>query len=137
MREPVWIAEQSVLILHDRSIALHGGTEGLRDAGLLTSALQRPQNRHFYDGITDIPELAATYAVAISGNHPLADGNKRAAFQSMTLFLRLNGYRLTASQPDAALTILALAAGNRDIEELTAWVRANSTQVSPPAPAAT
>jgi death-on-curing protein len=128
MPEPIWIEEQAVLILHDRSIALHGGAEGLRDGGLLTSALQRPKNRHFYDGVDDIPELAATYAVAISGNHPFADGNKRAAFQSMTLFLRRNGYRLIASQPDAALTILALAAGKREVPDLTAWVRANSVQ---------
>ncbi len=128
MPEPVWIAEQSVLILHDRSVALHGGAEGLRDGGLLTSALQRPKNRHFYDGVTDICELAATYAVAISGNHPFADGNKRAAFQSMTLFLRLNGYRLVATQSYAALTILALAAGKQDVPDLTAWVRTNSVR---------
>jgi death on curing protein len=124
--EPVWVLEQSVIILHNRSIALHGGAEGVRDPGLLSSALQRPQNRHHYEGVEDIPELAATYAAAVSANHPFIDGNKRAAFQCMALFLRQNGYRLTASQADAALTILALAAGKMDIQQLSGWVRINS-----------
>jgi death on curing protein len=126
MAEPIWLAEQAVIILHDRSIALHGGPGGIRDPGLLASALQRPQNRFHYEGVDDIADLAATYAVAISSNHPFVDGNKRAAFQGLTLFLRLNGMRLTASQADAALTILALAAGRFDLPQLADWVRANS-----------
>lgn len=128
MSEPVWLEEQAILVLHARSIALHGGADGLRDAGLLSSALQRPQNRHHYEGVDDVVELAATYAAALSGNHPFADGNKRAAFQALILFLRLNGRRLTASQSDAALTILALAAGKIGLPELTLWVRANSAE---------
>ena len=123
--EPVWIALDALLALHDRTIALHGGAEGVRDAGLLESALMRPISRHQYEGVDDLPTLAAIYAHAISSNHPFADGNKRAAFQALTLFLRLNGLRLTASQVDAAKTILALAAGHLAAEDLADWVRAN------------
>ncbi len=126
MPEPVWIELEAILALHDRSLTIHGGAEGLRDAGLLESALMRPKNRHHYEGVDDIAELAATYASAISGNHPFADGNKRAAFQALALFLRLNGMRLTASQVDATRTIVRLAAGELAEVELAAWISANS-----------
>ncbi|MEI9963714.1 MAG: type II toxin-antitoxin system death-on-curing family toxin [Caulobacteraceae bacterium] len=125
MAEPRWIEIEAVIALHDRSLALHGGAEGIRDRGLLESALARPLNRFSYEGVDDLAELAATYAAAVSANHPFADGNKRAAFLCLTLFLRLNGRRLTASQVDATRTILALAAGELSIEALAAWVRAN------------
>ena len=127
--EPVWIALEALLALHDRTIALHGGAEGVRDTGLLESALMRPINRFQYEGVDDLPTLAADYADAINSNHPFADGNKRAAFQALTLFLRLNGLRLTASQVDAAKTILGLAAGNLGAKELADWVRANCRSV--------
>jgi death-on-curing protein len=123
----VWIEKQAIILLHDRSLALHGGGRGIRDEGLLEAALQRPQNLNYYDGVTDVSRLAAAYAVAVSGNHPFVDGNKRAAFHCLALFLRLNGARLTAGQADAALTILALAAGRLDLDQLTEWVKANST----------
>ena len=123
----IWIEKQAITLLHDRSLALHGGGRGIRDEGLLEAALQRPQNLNYYESVTDISRLAAAYAVAISGNHPFVDGNKRAAFHCLALFLRLNGARLTASQADAALTILALAAGRLDLDQLTEWVRSNST----------
>ena len=126
--EPAWIALEAILALHDRSIALHGGAGGMRDQGLLESALNRPVNRYHYEGVTDLAALAATYAVAVSSNHPFADGNKRAAFQCLALFLRLNGRRLTATQVDAARTILGVAAGEVDLETLTLWVRANSRE---------
>lgn len=121
--EPRWISREAILVLHDRSIALHGGAQGLRDEGLLDSALARPLNRFHYEGETDIHVLAATYLVALASNHPFADGNKRAAFLAAGLFLRLNGWRLTAAQADAARTVLAVAAGDRDLEPLTAWLR--------------
>ena len=127
MSEFVWIEKQAIILLHDRSLALHGGGRGIRDEGLLEAALQRPQNLNYYDGVADVSRLAAAYAVAISGNHPFVDGNKRAAFHCLALFLRLNGARLTAAQADAALTILALAAGRLDLDQLAEWVRSNST----------
>ena len=123
--EPNWLQMDALLALHDRTISRHGGAEGLRDAGLLESALMRPINRHRYEGVTDLPVLAAIYAHAISSNHPFADGNKRTAFQALALFLRLNGLQLTASQVDAARTILSLAAGKVSIEELAGWIARN------------
>src|SRR5471032_1155410 len=121
--EPRWITKQGLLVLHDRTIALHGGSAGLRDEGLLESALARPQNRFHYEGLTDVVELAATYASAISSNHPFTDGNKRAAYLAAGLFLEKNSLVLNADPADAALTILALAAGRIDTVTLAAWIR--------------
>lgn len=121
--EPVWVRIEALKVLHERSLALHGGPSGVRDEGLLESALERPKNRFHYERLADVMELAATYAAAISGNHPFIDGNKRAAFHAMALFLRLNGFRLKADQADAAITIFKLAAGELDIPALTAWLR--------------
>lgn len=121
--EPVWVRIEAFKVLHERSLALHGGPSGVRDEGLLESALERPKNRFYYEGVDDVVELAATYAVAVSSNHPFVDGNKRAAFHAMTLFLRLNGLRLVADQVDAARTIFKLAAGELDIPALTEWLR--------------
>ena len=126
MPEPVWIEYEAMLALHDRSLAMHGGAEGLRDPGLLESALMRPKNRHHYEGVDDIPELAATYASGISSNHPFADGNKRAAFQALTLFLRLNGFRLAADQVEATRTMVKLAAGELEVVALADWIRTNA-----------
>jgi death on curing protein len=131
--EPRWISKEALLVLHDRSLALHGGADGLRDEGLLESALNRPASRHHYEGVNDICELAATYLIALASNHAFIDGNKRAAFSAAGLFLRLNGRRLVAAQADAARTVLAVAAGRRDIDELAAWIRDRSI-VEPPRP---
>jgi death on curing protein len=124
--EPRWPSKQSLIVLHDRSIALHGGAPGLRDEGLLESALARAANLFHYEGVDDVCVLAATYLVAIASNHPFADGNKRAAFLAAGLFLRLNGRRLIADQADAARAVLAVAAGHRDIQEIAAWIRSRS-----------
>jgi death on curing protein len=124
--EPRWPAKESLIVLHDRSIALHGGAPGLRDAGLLESALARPANRFHYEQVDDTCVLAATYLVAIASNHPFADGNKRAAFLAAGLFLRLSGRRLVAEQADAARAVLAVAAGQRHIDEIAGWIRARS-----------
>ena len=121
--EPIWVHVEAIRVLHERSLAVHGGPSGVRDSGLLESALERPRNRFVYEGTTDVFELAATYAVAVSGNHPFVDGNKRAAFHAMALFLRLNGLRLKADQADAARTIFKLAAGELDIPALADWLR--------------
>lgn len=135
--EPRWISKESLLALHDRSLALHGGAPGIRDEGLLEPALARPLNRHHYEAVNDICELAATYAIALASNHPFVDGNKRAAFSALGLFLRLNGLRLVAAQADAARTILAVAAGRREISELAGWIRERSvTEPLRPPPAA-
>jgi death-on-curing protein len=130
--EPRWISKAAILVLHDRSIALHGGAPGLSDDGLLESALARPLNRFHYEGVADICILAATYLVAVAANHPFADGNKRAAFLSAGLFLRKNGRRLTAGQAEAAQRVLAVAAGDHDIPPLAEWIRTRS-EATPPA----
>ena len=124
--EPRWPAKESLIALHDRSIALHGGSSGLRDEGLLESALSRAANLFHYEGVADICVLAATYLIAVSSNHPFTDGNKRAAFLAAGLFLRLNGRRLIAEQADAARAVLAVAAGHRDVDEIAAWIRDRS-----------
>ena len=124
--EPRWPSKEGLLALHDRSIALHGGAAGLRDEGSLESALGRPANRFHYEGVDDVCVLAATYIVAVASNHPFADGNKRAAFLAAGLFLRLNGRRLIAGQADAARAVLAVAAGERDIDVVAAWIRDRS-----------
>ena len=125
---PHWVSKEAVLVLHDRSNALHGGASGLKDVGLLESALARPANHLHYEGVDDICTLAAVYLIAIASNHPFIDGNKRAAFLAMGLFLRLNGRRLIAEQADAARAVLAVAAGEREIEPIAEWIGARSVE---------
>lgn len=120
-----WVDKRLLLILHDESLAEHGGASGLRDEGLLDSALARPLNPLAY-GEPDAADLAASYGLGLAKNHACVDGNKRAAFLSDGMFLALNGYRLNASQADAALTVMSLAAGEIDEAEFARWVRANS-----------
>ena len=117
-----WIDKQALLLLHGESVAEHGGATGMRDAGLLDSALARAANLAAY-GDPDIAALAATYGYGIARNHPFVDGNKRAAFLSVGLFLALNGYRLVTSQAEATVVIFALAAGEIDEAEYAAWLR--------------
>ena len=124
MNEPRWLDLQSLLLLHSESIAEHGGSDGLRDQGLLESALARPRNR-LSCGEPDLAALAAAYADGLARNHPFVDGNERAALLAIGLFLMLNGMRLTAPQADAVLTMLALAAGDLTEDELAAWIRGN------------
>jgi len=126
--EPRWVSKEAVFVLHDRSIALHGGAPGLKDEGLLESALARPANLRHYEGIEDLCTLAAIYLVAIASNHPFIDGNKRAAFLAAGLFLRLNGRRVIAEQADAARAVLAVAAGEREIGPVAEWIRARSIE---------
>ncbi len=122
-----WIRKQGLLILHAESLAEHGGGQGMRDEGLLDSALARPLNLVAY-GEPDHAALAASYGLGIAKNHPFVDGNKRAAFLAVGLFLYLNGWRLTATQADATLTMLAVAAGEITEDEFAAWLWANSSQ---------
>jgi death-on-curing protein len=118
----VWLSNPLVLAIHDEQLAEHGGSIGLRDAGLLDSALARPLNRAGYDE-PDVAELAAVYALGIARNHPFIDGNKRTAFVALELFLRLNGCVLTVGDAEAVVMFLAMAAGELPDAEFTAWVR--------------
>ncbi len=120
-----WVDKRLLLILHDESLAEHGGASGLRDEGLLDSALARPLNLLAY-GNPDAADLAAAYGLGLAKNHAFVDGNKRVAFLAVGLFLALNGYRLNASQADATLTVMSLAAGEIDEAEFARWIRANS-----------
>ncbi|MCC6924468.1 type II toxin-antitoxin system death-on-curing family toxin [Novosphingobium sp.] len=120
--EPVWLDQRDAIAIHDRQLAEHGGGAGLRDPGLLDSALARPVNRWNY-GEEDPAALAAAYAYGIARNHPFVDGNKRTAWVFARLFLAVNGRRLQFS-PDAAIAMmLALAAGELPESEVADWFR--------------
>jgi death on curing protein len=125
-----WIDRNILLLLHDESLAAHGGASGIRDEGLLDSALSRPLNLALY-GEPDVAELTASYASGLAKNHPFVDGNKRAAFLSIGLFLYLNGQTLTASQAQATLTIMAVAASERTDDDLASWIRNHLTPRKP------
>lgn len=119
-----WLRIETLLILHSESLAEHGGPDGVRDRGLLESAMERPLNRaHYGDG--DLFDFAAEYAYGIARNHPFVDGNKRTAFLSAATFLLINGHLLTASEADATLKMIALAAGEIDQNALADWLRQN------------
>jgi death-on-curing protein len=118
----VWVSKEALLLLHDESLSEHGGRAGLRDTGLLDSALGRPLNL-LADGKPDFADLAASYAVGLAKNHAFVDGNKRAAFLAVGLFLYLNGYRLRATQADTTLTMFAVASGDITEAALAAWLR--------------
>ena len=118
----VWLDRQLVLAIHDEQIAEHGGAAGTRDMGLLESALARPLNRAGY-GDPDVVELAALYALGIAKNHPFVDGNKRTAYIALEVFLKLNGLDFVASDAEAVVATLDMAAGELTDDEFTAWVR--------------
>lgn len=120
----VWLRKDIVLAIHDAQISEHGGISGIRDIGLLESAMARPENLAAY-GDPDVSALAAAYAYGIARNHPFGDGNKRTAFVAAELFLDLNGFELTADDADCVMTILRLAAGEIAEEELARWIRAH------------
>lgn len=120
----IWVREDVVLAVHLRQLAEHGGGEGIRDEGLLQSALARPQNLLAYgDPPPDLASLAAAYAYGIAQNHPFVDGNKRTSLIVARLFLLLNGINLVATQEEKYSTFLALAAGELSEEALANWMR--------------
>jgi len=125
-KEPLWIEARDVLAIHDRLLALHGGATGLRDRGLLESALSRPRQHHAYAGTSDIVEMAAQYTAGIVRNHPFVDGNKRTGFVIGVLFLELRGYDFKANEADATQAIMALASGTLDEAAYTSWLRENA-----------
>lgn len=126
MKEPRWIDRQLLQILHAESLAEFGGLEGLRDGGLLESALVRPVNLYLYEQCTDIPRLAAAYGFGVSRNHPFLDGNKRAAFAAVGVFLLSNGLRLTADKVDAYHIMIKVAVGDWNEDEFVEWIRKNT-----------
>lgn len=125
MAKPVWVDADLLVELHEEVIDLSGGARGVRDLGLLESALARPPNLYTYEGVDDLILLAATYAAAVSANHAFIDGNKRAAFVCMGQFLLDNGLDLSADPSEAADVFLALAAGDLTIDQLVEWLRRN------------
>jgi len=124
--EPIWLEKDALIAIHDLQIAEHGGSPGLRDEGLLESALARARMKWAY-GEIEIPELAAAYAFGIARNHPFFDGNKRTAHIAMRLFLKLNGHDMSASQDEKYQTIMRLAAGDLTEEALAAWLKSRAT----------
>ena len=120
-----WVNRQVLLLLHDESLAEHGGASGLRDAGLLDSALARPVNLALYEQ-PDIASLAASYGVGLAKNHPFVDGNKRSAFVAAELFLVLNGWQLNASDEACVMVMLSLAGGEIDEPSLATWLRGHA-----------
>jgi death-on-curing protein len=119
-----WIKENSVLAIHEEQVAEHGGLHGVRDLGLLQSALARPQNLEAYQQ-SDAADLAAAYAVGIARNHPFLDGNKRTAWVVAEAFLLKNGYELFATNADGLVVMLSVADGSMPEAEFSSWSRAN------------
>ena len=126
----VWIEESVVFALHEEHLAEHGGAVGIRDRGLLESALFRPQNLAGY-GDPDLAALAAAYGFGIARNHPFVDGNKRTAFTATELFLALNGQELSADDPSCVVTMLRFAEGSLSEKEFEDWIRANTKHQTP------
>ena len=126
-RDRVWVLPAVAEAAHAEQLAEHGGGEGVRDAGLMASALARPQNLVAY-GDPDAPALAAAYAFGIARNHPFVDGNKRTAAVVSETFLTLNGYELTASDAEVVVAFVALAAGELTEAELADWFLQHTVQ---------
>ncbi|APZ55359.1 type II toxin-antitoxin system death-on-curing family toxin [Salipiger abyssi] len=125
MIEPIWIRRDVIDTMHDLQLVEHGGAAGIRDEGLLDSALAKPRNKHAY-GEDNLCELAAAYAAGIARNHPYIDGNKRTAFLAAYVFLKINGLHLVASEVEAVQMTVDLAAGSLDETAFAAWLQANS-----------
>lgn len=129
MADVVWLLEEAILTIHQRQIAEHGGSGGIRDLGLLTSAIARPQQLLSYGQPSpDLASLAASYAYGIARNHPFVDGNKRTALVAARTFLLLNGVNVQAAQVDKWLTFLRLAKGSLTEDELSTWIRSRMVE---------
>ncbi len=130
MSEPLWLSLDLVLAVHKMVLAEHGGADGVRDQGLLESALDRPKNRFAYE-TADIASLAASYAYGLAKNHPFIDGNKRIAFMAAAIFLETNGFLLTASEAEATIAVLSLASSAWSETEFEAWLSNNTKAPAP------
>jgi death-on-curing protein len=124
MKSPVWLLREVVLATHERLLSEFGGAPGIRDSGLLDSALARPENLQAY-GKPKLHELAAAYAFGVVKNHPFIDGNKRTGFTIAIMFLERNGQMFTATEVEATIQTLALAAGELDEPGYASWLKAN------------
>ena len=129
MKEPAWISREECLAIHDLMLAQHGGLAGVRDEGLLESALSKPRNLFNYAKPTHA-EMAASYSAGIILNHPFLDGNKRTGFMVAAVFLEVNGYELTATEESVVENTLGLAAGSLKEKDYAAWLKENSTRRS-------
>ncbi len=125
MKEPVWLLKSAVITVHDMMIARFGGAGGIRDEGLVDSALARPNHIFHYDHVADLAQLAAAYATGIIRNHPFVDGNKRTGFIAAYMFLDLNGTPLRADEVTATAMTLALAASEIDEKDYAIWLAHN------------
>ena len=134
MPEPDWLDLEVVLEIHQKLLARFGGASGLRDRGLLDSALGRPRWQHEFDPAADVHRFASTYAFGIAKNHPFVDRNKRVAFECAYAFLRFHGWHITATQAEVVRVMLALASGDLSEEQLAAWLRQNSDAAGIPPP---
>jgi death on curing protein len=131
-KEPKWLLSDAVIAMHRMLVAEHGGSPGLRDRGLLESALARPRNRFAYaKSRPTLPTLAAAYAYGIVKNHPFVDGNKRVALTAATVFLEVNGATLKASEAEIVVVFRNLAAGGMSEREMASWFRSNVRDVQP------
>jgi death-on-curing protein len=129
MKEPIWVEKEALLLLHAKGLARFGGAEGLRDEGLLDSALARPRNAFHHDRSCDVAGLVASYAFGLAKNHPFLDGNKRAAFTAAGLFLGVNGWELNVEPVEAIRAVVALAGGEIGETEFAAWLRLHIKRV--------
>ena len=127
--EPQWVTVSAALEIHHRQIARYGGSDGVRDAGLLESALFRPRNVYHYEGPVPLARLAASYCYGISRNHPFIDGNKRVSFVVASAFMLLNGFNVVASEAEVVETMLAVASGEMPEEILSRWF---ASHLAPP-----
>src|SRR5919201_4580015 len=123
MDEPLWLTRAIVEVLHEEQIREHGGQHGLRDEGLLESALTRPRHRWSYEPETDLAALAAEYGFGLAKNHPFLDGNKRTAFVAANVFLILNGFEIEAPEPEVVTTMLRVAGGRLSRNKFAGWIR--------------
>jgi death-on-curing protein len=124
-KAPAWVDKRALLLLHQESLAQFGGAAGLRDEGLLDSALARPINKYTYEGCLDLATLAAAYGFGLVRNHAFVDGNKRAAFLAVGIFLVINGQRLSAKPIDAIEAVASLSDGSMEEARFAEWIRKN------------
>jgi death-on-curing protein len=127
-REPIWVPRLVVEAVHLDQVRTHGGLAGLRDDHALEAALARPQQRWHCEPTADLPARAASYGYGLCQNHPFRDGNKRLAFVTMVVFLRLNGLKLDAPEPEVVTAMVAVASGKSTEAELADWLRARSSK---------
>lgn len=126
MSPPRWLLRDVVLAIHDEQLSEHGGAAGLRDLGLLDSALNRAPNLNHFGEVKDLFSLAAAYGIGICNNHPFVDGNKRTAWVATMVFLELNGIKVVATEVDAVIFWLSLAAGKETDDDVAEWLRAHA-----------